>query len=336
MKPDQIKEQERKIKEHYTQLEKGEEPPTEPAPEEPPVEPAPEEPPVEPVADAPPAEPATGEPSDVKPPKEETAEHWKQKFKTLQGTFNAKMPELQHDNKQLTERVQQLESVLSQLQEQTKEEPKEEPLITADDVKEFGEETIDVIKRAAREEVWGQVSGEFKKLHDQIESMKQQTAYAGQTAEQVQRRNYEQELAAHVPDWQNLNQDPDFISWLLQIDPGSGIQKKELLIDAYNRLDVARTSWFFNQWKQEQGITAQPASKASKASDRKSELAHQISPGKGKTSTPDTAAQDQIQVTPDMIRNFFADKAHGVYRGREEEAKQIEEAIFKHSAALTG
>ena len=90
---------------------------------------------------------------------EEQEDTWEQKYRTLQGMYNKEVPRLNATNKDLTTRVSQLESLLGDLKQ--KEEPNEpepviEKLITDSDVEEYGD-SIDVMRRAAKEEVAGQM-----------------------------------------------------------------------------------------------------------------------------------------------------------------------------------
>ena len=83
--------------------------------------------------------------------KEET---WQQKYKSLQGMYNADVPRLNSQNRELASRISQLEGLLGNMQNQPIQTPSvpSEPLITEDDVKEYGD-SIDIMRKAAREEV---------------------------------------------------------------------------------------------------------------------------------------------------------------------------------------
>ena len=98
---------------------------------------------------APKSEPQEQVESDAQP-----KESWEQKYKTLQGMYNADVPRLNAKNREVNARVSQLEQLLGTMQQSAKpEEPvSTDPLITDADMKEYGD-SIDVMRRAAREEV---------------------------------------------------------------------------------------------------------------------------------------------------------------------------------------
>jgi hypothetical protein len=88
-------------------------------------------------------------------------ETWEQKYKTLQGMYNADVPRLNAKNRDMQNRVAQLEQLLSTMNNQPKPQAapvNNDPLITEADVKEYGD-SIDVMRRAAREEVMPRMGG---------------------------------------------------------------------------------------------------------------------------------------------------------------------------------
>ena len=88
--------------------------------------------------------------SDDQEPKED---NWQQKYKSLQGMYNADVPRLSSENRNLTSRVTQLEQLLSTMEKPTvKESVQAEKLITPEDEKEYGD-SINIMRKAAREEI---------------------------------------------------------------------------------------------------------------------------------------------------------------------------------------
>ena len=75
-------------------------------------------------------------------------ETWEQKYKTLQGMYNADVPRLNAQNREMQSRVSQLEQLLALLtiNRRNQTPPQSDPLITDADVKEYGD-SIDVMRR---------------------------------------------------------------------------------------------------------------------------------------------------------------------------------------------
>jgi hypothetical protein len=133
------------------------------------------------------------------------------------------------------------------------------------------------------------------------------------------------DLSAAVPNFRQVNDTPDFQSWLLQADPLTGITRQTYLDDAQRSLDAGRVANFFRTWLESTGQAAVAQSTGPAAS---SELEKQVSPGRSRsTGTPATAKQGKVY-TPQDIQKFFNDVRQGKYKGREQDRDRIERDIF--------
>lgn len=265
------------------------------------------------------------------------SETYAQRWRTLQGQFNAEVPRLRGANKELQARVAQLETLLSTLSSAPAAAPSAQPqsgqkLVTDDDVAEYGE-SIDMMRKVTREEV-GSLQGKIAQLEGVIANLTQ--SVSGSVIPQVQRVAQQQaasaeerfwgNLAQRVPNWQQINNDKDFQSWLLDIDPLTNTSRQTHLEIAQRDLDVNRVVAFFNAFTAASGkftpqATAQPNRSAS-------ELEKQIAPGRARGSAGGNAGQTAKSYTPDDIKKFFNDVRSGRYKGRETERDRIERDIF--------
>ncbi|MEI2419641.1 hypothetical protein V6O07_05160, partial [Arthrospira platensis SPKY2] len=132
------------------------------------------------------------------------------------------------------------------------------------------------------------------------------------------------DLQATVPDWQDINTDQGFQSWLLEVDPLTGLTRQTYLEDAQRNLDVRRVVNFFTTWK---GLSGGPAARPNRAAQSASELERQVAPGRGRSGGAKVSGEPTTY-TPDDIRKFFQDVQKGVYRGKEDERNRIERDIF--------
>ena len=243
---------------------------------------------------------------------EETVE---QRYKTLQGMYNAEVPRLHAEKRDMANRVSQLEQLLAGMQQpKTEPVPKAEApkLITDADVEEYGD-SIEVMRRVSKEET--------SAAEQKLKQLEQVAANQVKTSEQA----FWSELSTTVPDWRDMNDNQDFQNWLLEIDPLTGISRQTYLEDAQRNLDVGRVSNFFNAWKENNGdmSNAQPNRKAQASV----ELERQVSPGKGK-STGKPQSNSSKTYSPNDIKSFFDDVRIGNYKGKEEERDRIERDIF--------
>jgi len=74
---------------------------------------------------------------------------WENKYKVLAGKYSAEVPQLAAERRELRHKVQQLEKEL----ERAKNAPTPERLVKDEEIAEYGENLVDLIRRAAREEV---------------------------------------------------------------------------------------------------------------------------------------------------------------------------------------
>ena len=248
---------------------------------------------------------------------------WQQKYRSLQGMYNADVPRLNAENRDLSSRVSQLEGLLSTVQEPTQQTPVHaDKLITDDDVKEYGD-SIAVMRKAAREEV----SQEIAQLRQQLGQLQGVLPQVQQVQAQ-QKKSGEQTfwgaIASEVPNWSDINNDPDFQSWLLAIDPLTGISRQTYLEDAQKNLDSGRVVNFFRTWEGANGTTntAQVDRSA-----QQSQLQKQVAPGRSRNNGVKTSGQNQTYTQED-IKEFYSDVRKGKFKGRDDERGRIERDIF--------
>ena len=251
-----------------------------------------------------------------------------QKYKTLQGMYNAEVPRLHQQNREMQQRLQQMEQLLASMTAvQPQAAPAAERLVTDKDVEEYGE-SIDMMRKVSREEL-GAVAQRIASLEATLRQMQTQVVPQVQAVAQRQQLSAEQmfwaDLAAAVPEFRKVNDNPDFQSWLLQADPLTGVTRQTFLDDAQRSLDARRVANFFRTWLES---TGQAAVAHSTENSPAAELEKQVSPGRSRsTGTPATANQGKTYAPAD-IQKFFNDVRAGKYKGREQERSRIERDIF--------
>lgn len=264
------------------------------------------------------------------------SETYAQRWRTLQGQYNAEVPRLRGANKDLQARVAQLENLLSTISNAPAAAAPAAPqsghrLVTDDDVAEYGD-SIDMMRKVTREEV-GSLLGKIAQLESTVHHLTANVS--GTVIPQVQHVARQQaasaeerfwgNLAQRVPNWQQINNDQDFQSWLLEIDPLTNTSRQTHLEIAQRELDVNRVVAFFNAYTAASGKGAPPAN--AQPNRHVSELERQIAPGRSRGSSG-TVGQTAKTYTPDDISKFFNDVRAGKYKGREPERDRIERDIF--------
>jgi len=192
---------------------------------------------------------------------------WEQRYRSLTGKYNAEVPRLAAANRELTAKLQSIEQEIESLRA-AKHTPRES-LVKKEEVEEFGEPLVDLIRRAAREEM--------SEKDSVIESLKAKLdRFEASNVRTIEVDFYER-LASSVPDWEEMNKDRGFLDWLAEYDELTGKQRQDSLDDAVSMKDASRAARFFNKWKD---MSQKKAATATRS------LESQVVPATGTVSTP--------------------------------------------------
>lgn len=292
-----------------------------------------------PAADAPAPDVAAPSPAapEQKAGDDKAPEDIAQKYRTLQGMYNAEVPRLHAQNRELVQRVQQMEQLLATMSSTAKPAaPAQAPApapqrhVTDKDVEEYGE-SIDVMRKVSREEV-GSLIARIGQLEAMLQQVQTKVVPQVQAVAQRQQVSAEQQfwsdLTRAVPNWREVNDNGSFQEWLLKTDPLTGISRQTYLDDAQRSLDAGRVSAFFRTWLESTGqATAQSAGSAPAPSQANSELQKQVSPGRSRNAGTPQTNTGKVYSREDIAK-FFNDVRSGKYKGREQERSRIESDIF--------
>jgi hypothetical protein len=259
-------------------------------------------------------------------PEDENSETYAQRWRSLQGSYNAEV----RTRHELQNRVQQMEQLLSSLSSQqvapTQHEPQVAKLVTEKDVEEYGD-SIDMMRKVTREEL-GTVAQRIAQIENAMRQMHSSVVPQVQAVAQRQQMSSEQQfwsdLTRAEPSWRAINDDQRFQNWLLEADPLTGITRQTYLEDAQRNLDAGRVANFFRSWLE---ITGQATNAQQPSRSAASELERQVAPGRSKTASTPTSNTAKMY-SPKDIEKFFADVRQGKYKGREAERDKIERDIF--------
>jgi len=245
--------------------------------------------------------------------------------------YNAEVPRLHQQNREMTQRVQQMEQLLasisSQQQQAATPQAGDDKLVTDKDVEEYGE-SLDVMRKVSREELvpvaqrLAQIESVLRQMQVNVVPQVQNLAHRQQMGAEQQ---FWADLATAVPNYREINGNDEFQSWLLEADPLTGITRQTYLDDAQRSLDARRVVNFFRTWLE---ITGQATVAQSTGRAASSELERQVAPGRSRGSGSPAAANKAKMYAPTDITKFFNDVRSGKYKGREQERDRIERDIF--------
>jgi hypothetical protein len=254
------------------------------------------------------------------PAQQENEETTTQKYRTLQGMYNAEVPRLHQQNRELQQRLASMEQLMATMSSQPTKPATKEALVTQQDIDDYGD-SIEMMRKVAREE-FGAYLGKINTIEKSITQVVPQV----QTIAQQQRLSAEQQfwadLASTVPNFRQINDNKQFQKWLLEVDPLTGIKRQTYLEDAQRSLDARRVASFFITW-----LSQNPQKSNKSTNSQRSQLETQIAPGRSRSSSGNNVNEPRTY-TPKDISTFFADVRMGKYKGKEQERDRIERDIF--------
>lgn len=203
-------------------------------------------------------------------------------------------------------------------------------LVTPEEEADYGTDLLAVMGKRARDEV----AGEINELKSEIQNLKGQV---GQVGTRVAARDTEDvfsELHREVPGWVDQNSDENFIQWLQQPEPFSGIKRHDLLTRAFDSHDAGRVIRFFRGFRAEAAATGQHPGQPSPppphvGANGKVPLENYAAPGRAAPGQATAPQGERNLYTRAQIAQFYTDKAAGKWRGRETEAANLESDIFR-------
>lgn len=297
----------------------------------------PVEPKNEPVEEAEPKEPTTKDPIVQGPVtiSKEEYDRLDQKYRTLQGMYNADTARFRSDLAAANNAYHNLEQRLIEVEKAAQTPVAPTKYVTAEDEEEYGE-TLEMMRRAAKEEA----EKIFRKSEDaylaRIAQLENEVSRVNNTVvpvvQDLSRSQIEQAKAdfwgainTQVPNWQSINDSQAFKEWLLSEDPVTGATRQQFLSQAQSELNASRVIKFFREWERTAAGGQTPAPTKSQG-----ELEQYVAPGNSRSTVP--TGQTKKQWTRDEISTFYKDVMLGKYNGRPEQKKKIEDDIFAAQA----
>lgn len=307
--PKKVREAEEQAEALYKQIYEQQ---AEAAPKE---EPAPEQPRAEttepPAQEEPQQEPdGSQEPTPQSDSEGDSEETWEHRFKVLTGKYSAEVPRLAADNRELKATLKQMEQQLEELKKG--KSSNSQTFVKPEEVEEYGEPLIDLIRRAAREEVAAK-EAEIEALKAKIESFDSRTS-------KVVEVDFFEQLGRDVPDWVAINDDKNFHKWLDQYDELTGQRRQDMLSAAEADKDARRVANFFKAYKKTGQTWAAAASK---------KLESQVVPETNQSVKPPPGKKIW---TRQEIANFYAAMRRGEVSDKEAVALEAE----IHAAQVDG
>jgi hypothetical protein len=269
------------------------------------------------------------------PAQQKTEPDYKAQYDALKGKYNKEVVPLQQQVRSLTAEIDSLRSVIASMESEKpkKSEPvtAEERFITEADIDDFGEDTIDLIRRVAREESQAKI----RELERRNAELERQVSGVGQTIQVSARERLLSSLDSQVPNWRDINTDDNFLAWLQDRDPYAGVQRHTMLKQAYENNDAARVVAFFRGYLGEHAVVSeQPPAHEEPTRQAQVNMETLVAPGRPKGQSVRAQEDGKRMWSQNEIRAFYRDVQNRKFVGREKEKERLERDIV--SAAAEG
>jgi len=200
----------------------------------------------------------------------EAIEH---KYKTLAGIVRSKDDEI----RRLQELIANFNDALSTTQAQTNK------TVSADeqkDIDDFGADLVAMVKRY--------VSRGVSDIEQRLVRLEQAISQTTNVVQETQKERFERRLTELVPDWREIDVDPDFATWLQ-----SNRARVDLVRQYMAAYDADGVAEIFLQYKALHAKLNSDAQQPTLAKP-KPDLERKVAPAKGRTSTPTVQPEKKV------------------------------------------
>lgn len=280
------------------------------------------------------------EPNQEPKAQEKPSEDFEQKYKVIQGKYENEVPRLQATVKQLESAIaqqttqyqieqQRLQAELSAAKNKSdpiKTEVERSELLTPEEVEEYGPDFVDVMRRAGKEAAQPLV----KQLLNKVETLENQLGQVKETVVEDQTTRVYRHMDERVNDWREINTSQEFLGWLSQPDPFSGVQRHNLLKQAFEAGEVERVEKFFTGYKAEHAAISPAANTQPEAQKPQVDMSTLVAPGSPQSGSDNRTQEPKKQTfSTAQVNQFYADVRRGTYRSNPQERSRIENAIIR-------
>jgi hypothetical protein len=234
---------------------------------------------------------------------------WEKRWKNLKTSHDLTVSELRNTSQAQADEITNLRALVEKA---TSDKPAAQAVeFTAEEREKYGDDFLVMVERVAKS-ISGnandsEVTNELQALKDQLGNLVNHQVRSDED-------RFFDELDAAVSDWEQINARQDFKEWMAQEMPLTGQERQFFLDQAHKQFDAKRAIAIFNSWKGEVGLQT--------------------------TILPDTVTTTETDInlgqqqrdthifTGKEIEAFYDAKRRGKWRGREEQADQLEARIF--------
>lgn len=258
--------------------------------------------------------------TDVQPEaKRDDTEDWKLRYTNLRSSRDENLYRAKAELADAKVLIGNLQSEIIELRQKQSTVDPLEGVFTAEDTDALGEATVSAMRKATA----AATAAATKPLQEQLERERAARMESNKSqAETTKRQVYDiflSRIARAVPDWEAINFDPAFKSFMDDVDV-DGIPRKTYFADAEARGNAALVIRYMQEFK---GTRKAPPIVKDKLADKVTPVGSDAGATQAKTPNKTDV------VTRAYINKFYDDLNRGKYEGKYSEAMAIEAAIDK-------
>lgn len=252
-------------------------------------------------------------------PPTDVEDDFKQKYNTLRGKYDAEVPRLHQQLKDLTSKIEALEKASEEKPSEPTKAKEKVSLVTDADRAEFGEDLLDVQRRVATE-VSQSYEDRLEKQDEIIKKLQEQLALTGN---QVGEMSFSQKLTQLVPDFAQIDKDERWVSWLNEHDEMLNGPRRILAQEAFDKSDAESVAHYVKLWRQS---LATP--EVDPRAGRQAELEKQVAPNRSANSVDTKTVGKEAKIYSEREINGAWTKIRNLNtKGQFDEAAKLEADI---------
>lgn len=204
---------------------------------------------------------------------------FEQQYKVMKGKYEAEVPRLQHQTRELERQLRDMQARLEQAEKQPERTAEEAPLVTPKDEEDFGSDLVDMVKRASRSEAQAMIKAALAAQEKQFAEFMSRLGAVQQQVVMSESEKFWNRVETLVPDWQVIDNDPEWIAFLDTTPEFTTKTYRELAAEAIAAGKAEAVAKLVQIWR--------PATPQAAAPTKPNpELQRQVAPPTVKSSSP--------------------------------------------------
>lgn len=204
------------------------------------------------------------------PTPKQTAEpdsEWKRRYSNLRNSRDERVEAQKQQMAGMQAQIKELQDKLAlAAQTSTQSKPIPDGVLSQDEIDMVGEDNLAIVSKLAQAQAKSLADGHVSKLESRIEDLtsrlQRYEQYEAQKAQDTAKSTLHKRMTELFPEWEKVDKDPAFATWMQEPDPVSGAPRVRLFVAAKQNNDIYRLASFYREYgsvQQEQHVDPRQA-----------------------------------------------------------------------------